>query len=70
MQVFKNATIVGRSQGDNNVIVVMNEETGNTVTLRNPNGLDLEIGAEGTVEFDTMSAQLISFEPVMVEEMA
>ena len=30
MQVFKNATIVGRSQGDNNVIVVMNEETGNT----------------------------------------
>jgi hypothetical protein len=69
MQVIENATIVGRTQGDNDLVIVMNETTGKTVTLRNPNGLKLETGFEGTVEFDTLSAQLISFETIQAEEL-
>jgi hypothetical protein len=70
MQTLESATIVGRSRGENDVVVVLNENNGQTITLNNPNGLNLEIGAEGIVEFDGLSAQLISFEPVMVEELA
>jgi hypothetical protein len=70
MQTLESATIVGRSRGENDVVVVLNENNGQTIALNNPNGLNLEIGAEGIVEFDGLSAQLISFEPVMVEELA
>jgi hypothetical protein len=70
MQVLENATIVGRSRGENDIIVVLNEINGTTLSLLNPNSLDLEVGSEGVVEFDALSAQLISFEPAMVEAMA
>jgi hypothetical protein len=68
MEVIENATIVGRTQGDNDLVIVKNEMTGKIVTLRNPNGLELKTGYEGTVEFDALSAQLISFEAAKVEE--
>lgn len=70
MQTIENATIVGRTRGDNDLVIVMNEMTGVTFTLSNPNGLALETGMEGSVEFDGLSAQLISFEAAQVEELA
>jgi hypothetical protein len=54
--------------GENNMVVVMDEMTGKTVSLKNPNGLELEIGSEGTVEFDALSAQLMYFEAALAEE--
>jgi hypothetical protein len=70
MQTIENATIIGRSRGENDLVIFFNEMNGQTITLQNPNGLNLEIGQEGTLEFDGLSAQLFSFEPVMVEELA
>jgi hypothetical protein len=70
MQTIENATIIGRSRGENDLAIFFNEMNGQTITLQNPNGLNLEIGQEGTVEFDGLSAQLFSFEPVMIEELA
>lgn len=69
MQTIEIATIIGRCRGENDLVVILNEMNGQTITLQNTNGLHLEIGEEGTVEFDGLSAQLFSFEPVMAEEL-
>jgi len=70
MQTIEIAAIIGRSRGENDIVIVSNEINGQIITLQNPNGLNLEIGEEGTVIFDGLSSQLFSFEPIMVEEMA
>lgn len=71
MRVIENATVVGRSNGENNVIVVRNENTGKKVSLINLKGFDLELGAEGSVKYLKGSVNhIISFEPALVEELA
>jgi hypothetical protein len=70
MQVIENARIVCRSIGENNVIIVENENTGQTISLQNPKGLVLDLGLEGRIIFkDEPVMQLLSFEPVMEEEL-
>jgi hypothetical protein len=70
MQTIKNATIIGRTRGDNNLVILSNQENGETLRLINVNNLEIETGFEGIVEFDVLSNQLISFEMVMAEEIA
>ncbi len=70
MQVIENATIVCRSIGENNVIIVENENTGKRITLQNPLGLELELGMEGRLVFkEEPVLHLVSFELVMEEEL-
>jgi hypothetical protein len=71
MRVIENATVIGRSNGENNVIVVMNEITGKKVKLVDLKGFDLELGAEGRMEYLKGDVNhIIQFEPVLVEEFA
>jgi hypothetical protein len=70
MQVIENATIVCRSMGEKNIVVLENENTGVSYTLENVKGIELELGFEGRVIYNETSNQLISFEPVMQEELA
>lgn len=70
MQVIENASIVGHSFGENNVIVFENAVSGETYSLKNPNGFDFEMGIEGKLIFvEEPVMQLVSFEPVMAEEL-
>jgi hypothetical protein len=71
MRVIENATVIGRSYGENNVVVVLNETTGKKVKLVDLKGFGLELGAEGRIEFLKGSVNhLIQFETAMVEELA
>lgn len=71
MRVIENATVIGRSNGENSVITVMNEITGKMVKMVDLKGFDLELGAEGSVQYLKGSVNhIIEFEPVMVEEFA
>jgi hypothetical protein len=71
MRVIENATVVGRSLGENNVYVVKNENTGKKVRVIDLKGFGLEMGTEGRVEYLRGSVNhLISYEPAMVEEFA
>lgn len=67
MQFVENVTVVGRSLGEKNVVVVMNENTGKTISLINPKGIEVEPGMEGNITF--LNEQLESFVPVMAEEL-
>jgi hypothetical protein len=69
MQVIENASIVGRSMGEKNVVIVENENTGRSITLMNPEGIEVELGIECRVMFDSVKMNLVSFEPVMEEEL-
>ena len=70
MQVIENASIVCRSIGENNVIIVENENTGKKISLQNPKGLELELGMEGRLIFNEEPVlHLVSFELVMEEEL-
>lgn len=71
MRVIENATVIGRSFGENNVVVVLNENTGKKVNMLDLKGFDLELGTEGRIEYLRGSVNhLIQFEPAMVEEFA
>lgn len=71
MRVIENATVIGRSNGEHNVIVVMNESTGKKVKLVDLKGFDLELGTEGRMEYLKGDVNhLIQFEPALVEEFA
>ena len=70
MQVIENASVVCHSIGENNVIIVENELNGKQIVLHNPKGLELELGLEGKVLFvEEPIMELVSFEPVMAEEL-
>jgi hypothetical protein len=71
MRVIENVSIVGRVMGENDVCIVMNEVTGETMRLLNPKGLDLELGLEGVVYYkDQPDAQLVNFETIAEEVLA
>ncbi|HEX3008433.1 MAG TPA: hypothetical protein VHO90_12555 [Bacteroidales bacterium] len=71
MRVIENATVIGRSNGESNVIVVLNETTGKKVSMIDLKGFNLELGAEGRLEYLKGSANhLIQFQPALVEELA
>ncbi len=71
MQVIENASIVCRSIGEKDIYIVQNENTGECITLQNLQGIELELGMEGRIVYNNLTeAQLLSFEPVMEEEMA
>lgn len=71
MRVIENATVIGRSYGDKNVIVVLNETTGSKVKMVDLKGFDLELGAEGKLQYLTGSVNhIIQFESTMIEELA
>ena len=66
MQVIVNAMIVGRSSGDNEVIVVSNQNTGAHHSVLNTEGFDFELGQEGTLTFKASTTNhIISFEPTV-----
>ncbi|NJK97334.1 MAG: hypothetical protein HC830_00505 [Bacteroidetes bacterium] len=71
MRVIENATVIGRSNGDSNVIVVLNEITGKKVKMVDLKGFDLELGSEGRIEYLKGSVNhIIQFESALVEEFA
>ena len=71
MKVIENAVVVGRSFGENLVYSVMDEMTGNTISmLANNTNEILEIGTEGMVTYETACVvRMMSFESVMQEEL-
>ena len=71
MKVIENAVVVGRSFGENLVYSVMDEMTGNTISmLANNTNEILEIGTEGMVTYETAGVvRMMSFESVMQEEL-
>ncbi len=70
MQVIENASVICRSMGEKNIYIVQNENTGEKITLQNVKGIELELGMEGKLIYNENSSnQLISFEPVTVEEL-
>ena len=71
MQVIENAVVVGRSFGEKNVVIVENEILGLTMSLENIKEIEMELGMEGRMIYkEGTTNQLLSFEPVMVEELA
>lgn len=71
MRVIENATVVSRSFGEKNVYVVVNENTGKKVRLNDLKGFELELGAEGSIEYLKGDVNhIISFAPALVEEFA
>jgi len=70
MQVIENAIVVGRSVGEKNVVVIENENLGFKMSFENPKGIEVELGTEGRVIYkEGASNQLVSFEPIMIEEL-
>jgi hypothetical protein len=70
MQVAENVVVVCRSLGEKNMVIVENENLGIKLNLENPKGIEIELGLEGRVIYkEGENNQLISFEPVMVEEL-
>ena len=70
MQVIENASVICRSIGEKNIYIVHNENTGEELTLQNVKGIELELGMEGKFIYNEQASnQLISFEPVMAEEL-
>jgi hypothetical protein len=70
MLVIENAHVICRAFGENNVIIVENENIGMNLTLHNPKGIDAELGMEGRLIYkEGPVCQLVSFEPSMVEEL-
>jgi len=70
MLVIENAHVICRSFGENNVIIVENVNTGENLTLQNPKEIDMELGMEGRLIYkEAPVCQLVSFEPIMVEEL-
>lgn len=69
MQVIENASVICRSMGEKNIYIVQNENTGEEITLQNVKGIELELGMEGKFIYNESSNQLVSFEPVMAEEL-
>lgn len=70
MLVIENAHVVGRSMGENNLIIVEVENTGMYMGLQNPKGIDVELGMEGRLIYkEGPFCQLVSFEPIMAEEL-
>lgn len=71
MLVTENVTVIGRSFGEKNVIIVLNENTGREISIVDLKGFNLELGAEGTIQYLPGSVNhLIQFESNMVEELA
>lgn len=72
MRVIENATVIGRSYGENNVVTVLNETTGKKTRLVDLKGFNLELGAEGSIQYLKGSSvnHIIQFEPSLEEELA
>jgi hypothetical protein len=71
MQLVENVTVVGRSLGEHNVVVVLDENTGKEISLFNLKGIELELGMEGKILVaENPIKSLESFEPVLAEEIA
>lgn len=69
MQVIENASVVCRSLGEKNVVIVENENLGVRVSLENTKGIEIELGLEGRVIYNEATRQMVSFEPAMAEEL-
>lgn len=70
MQVVGNAIVVCRTIGDNDVYIFENANTGETISMVNARGIDIELGMEGEVVYlDGEVNQLESFVAVMEEEL-
>ena len=71
MLVIENAIIVCRSLGENNVVVVEDLNSGIEISLQNQKQIEVELGMEGRMIYKAGTVnQLVSFEPIMVEELA
>ncbi len=70
MQVIENAFVVCRSLGENNVVVVEDGNTGIEISLQNQKQIDVELGMEGRMIYKEGTVnQLVSFDPIMIEEL-
>ena len=69
MQVIENASVVCRSLGEKNLVIVENENLGVRISLENTKGIEVELGMEGRVIYNRATYQMVSFEPVMAEEL-
>jgi hypothetical protein len=71
MRVIENATIIGRSFGDRNVIIVLNEATGEEISMVDLKGFDLELGSEGKISYLAGSVNhILQYESAIVEDLA
>ena len=69
MQVIENASVVCRSLGEKNLVIVENENLGVRISLENTKGIEVELGMEGRVIYNGATCQMVSFEPAMAEEL-
>lgn len=71
MRVIENATVIGRSFGEKKVIVVLNETTGEEISMVDLKGFDLELGAEGRISYLAGSVNhILQYESAIVEDLA
>jgi len=71
MHLIENASIIGRTIGEQDLYLVQDETTGRIITLVNANNLELVTGAEGLVSYETGTENvLIGFEPATEEVFA
>ncbi len=68
MKLIENAVVVGRSWGDKNLIVVENAQNGQIETFEYTGLQEIELGAEGVLEFN--DKLVISFTPALEEVLA
>jgi hypothetical protein len=69
MQVIERAEVIGRSFGDNNVVVFCNQFTDENVTVMNSKCFDLEMGEVYFLTIDTTLNQVVSAEVVSADAM-
>jgi hypothetical protein len=69
MQVVERAEIIGRSFGDNNVVVVYNQFTEEKLSVTNPKGISIEMGEVYFLTIDSTSNQIVNAEVVSADAM-
>ena len=68
MQIIERAEIVGRSFGDNNLVMVNNQFSEGKSTVINSKNLSLEIGEVYFLTIDSSVNQIVSAEVVSSDE--
>ena len=69
MQVIERAEIIGRSYGDNNIVVVYNQYSEEKKSAKNSKNLSLEIGEVYFLTINSTSNEVVSAEAVSADAM-
>ena len=71
MHLIENASIIGRTIGEQDLYLVQDEITGRIITLVNANNMELETGAEGIISWEEGDKNVLAgFEPATEEVFA